>query len=81
MHFHNPAVPLYDLNADTVLTSLVPWPSVRKKAITVKDADSDYAKYANRFLNLYDLMKSAGWEVTVRALDYYLLWKFEKGKP
>ena len=27
MHFHNPAVPLCDVNANTVLTSLVPWPS------------------------------------------------------
>jgi hypothetical protein len=81
MHFHNPAVPLYDTNADTVLTSLVPWPSVRKKEVTVREADSYYAKYANRFLSLYDSMRSEGLVVTVRALDYYLLWKFEKGKP
>jgi hypothetical protein len=81
MHFHNPAVPLYDVNANTVLTSLVPLPSVRKKAITVTNADPDYSKYANRFFSLYEAMRSAGWKVTVRALDNYLLWKFEKGKP
>ena len=81
MHFHNPAVPLYDVNSNTVLTSLVPWPSVRKNAIAITNADPDYAKYANRFFSLYDAMRSAGWKVNVRALDNYLLWKFEKGKP
>ncbi len=74
MHFHNPVVPMYDDVAATFLQGLVPLRMIRNSVIRrVTCADSEYADYVRRFAALY--FASQGLSVTVRSLDYYLLYK------
>ncbi len=77
MHFHNPVVPIYDNIADTFLPKFV---RLRKhQIISVEHADGTYAAYVSRLFLLYDLA-SKNLPVTVRLLDYYLIWKKENGQ-
>lgn len=77
MHFHNPVVPIYDNIADTFLPKLVRLR--RDQIVSVEHADATYAAYVSRFFRLYGLA-SKHLPVTVRLLDYYLIWKKENGQ-
>jgi len=77
LHFHNPTVPIYDSIADNFLPKLV---RLRSDQIyTSEHADRTYAAYVSRFAKLYEFA-SGTVPVTVRLLDYYLIWKKEKGQ-
>ena len=79
LHFHNAIVPIYDSVASAeirkVTRKVVGWKAVRnvefKMAVPV---DSDYKDYVEQFLALYVRMRDAGLKVTVRSLDFYLMW-------
>ena len=75
LHFHNPAVPIYDSIASTCLRSLIPLRTIRDFQVQpAEHADSEYADYVRRFTNLYQYVAAQGLPVTVRALDSYLIW-------
>lgn len=79
LHFHNPAVPIYDSVAAGLLPSLVALPTIRNFQIRpVKYSDPEYADYVRRFAKLYQSVASQGLPVTVRGLDYCLIWKAER---
>ena len=80
MHFHNPVVPLYDRIVGEVLPRLAPLGSTSGPRVPIpNNADSWYAGYVLQFLGLFDLIALENPEVTVRTLDYCLLWKRERG--
>ena len=74
MHFHCPAVPLYDTRAVKALKHRYPW----KERFEIFDlpwqADEEYGWYVLRFWQLYQDARKARKDVTVKMLDYYLLW-------
>jgi hypothetical protein len=75
MHFHNPVVPIYDSVAADVLPHLARvTPEVRVDVPT--GADSDYARYVGSFLKVYQVV-ARDLAVTVRSLDYYMLWEHD----
>ena len=80
MHFHNRVVPMYDSIASTkVLPRMVR--SVRPQdieAVVSLESDSEYRLNVCRFRNLYNLVASQNLPVTVRSLDYYLLWEHDR---
>jgi hypothetical protein len=74
LHFHNPTVPIYDSIAANFLPKLI---RLRRDQIyTAVHADQEYATYISRFAKLYE-SASKTVSVTVRLLDYYLIWKKE----
>jgi hypothetical protein len=77
MHFHNSVVPMYDDITQGVLPSLVPKRSIKNELASIPNsADPDYACHVLRFLSQYELIVSKNLPVTVRSLDYYLLWEY-----
>jgi hypothetical protein len=72
LHFHNPAVPMYDRYAAWALRQLY----ARKKIPalgTPTEVDQDYVWYVARFWRLYqDVSTSQQW-ISVKLLDHYLL--------
>jgi len=78
MHFHNPVVPIYDGNAAKVVWGLVPERLIEADHVSVPDvADSYYADYVRRLLSLYRSIAAQDVSVTVRSLDYYLIWEHD----
>jgi hypothetical protein len=78
MHCHNRIVPPFDANADKVLTTLAHKASLKNDEVVVPvGADPGYAIYVRRFLSLYDSLAQQNLPVTVRSLDYYLVWEHD----
>jgi hypothetical protein len=73
MHFHNPAVPIFDSLASGALCSLVRWSNDMAVFGMPRSADEWYGWYVMRFLSLYEKLTAAGLKPTVRRIDYYLL--------
>ena len=73
MHFHNPAVPIYDSVAVTALTGLLRWNKTLSVFEMPTDADQEYGWYTMRFFGLYQKARAIGLIPTVRHLDHYLL--------
>lgn len=72
LHFHNPAVPIYDSYAAVALGRLY----ARKKlpaVTTPAEADQDYGWYITRFWRLYQDATASQHRVSVKLLDHYLL--------
>lgn len=73
MHFHNPTVPIIDTYAHAACREMIHW----RKSYCLFDppagADEYYARYALRFWQLYQQVRGAGLEPTVKHLDHYLL--------
>lgn len=74
MHFHNPLIPPYDDYAATVLQSITQPIGSIPISIPIT-ADADYATYVRGLFSLYRFVAAQGLPVTVRSLDYYLLWE------
>jgi hypothetical protein len=75
LHFHNPAVPIYDSYALAGIIKLVRWDSssIPFECPPGGDAAPDgYYHFCVRFWRLYDACRQAGLHVTVKALDMYL---------
>ena len=75
LHFHCPAVPIYDAVAAQELTCLYPWRRNPEVFEPPSQADPEYARFVSRFWRLYrDALKAVSpvGQVTVKLLDYYL---------
>ncbi len=73
LHFHCPAVPIYDsYAADRALPRLYHWQPHFAIFPTPDSADPRYATFVFRFWQLYQEAVAAGQDVRVKFLDYYL---------
>ena len=73
MHFHNPAVPIYDSVATAALRRVVRWHDGLAVFDLPPDADEEFGWYVMRFFGLYEQVRSAGLRPRVRHVDHYLL--------
>lgn len=74
LHFHCPAVPIYDKYAVRKATRLVRWHDGLKVFEKPQEADDEYYWFLLRFWQLYQAARQVRPEITVRLLDLYLLW-------
>lgn len=72
LHFHQPAVPIYDEYARQKLSRLVHWERSYVAFDPPACGDRDYWDYCIRFFRLYDGCRAAGLRVSVKTLDVYL---------
>jgi hypothetical protein len=72
LHFHNPAVPIFDSYAAIALGKLVRWDGARVPFTCPEHGDLEYYDFCVRFWRLYAACRSKGVEVTVKTLDHYL---------
>jgi len=73
MHFHCPAVPIYDSICSAKLRKMVRWTDDLMLFDPIKGADDWYLWHVFRFYQLYQDLKAAGKKVTVRLVDVFLL--------
>ena len=73
MHFHCPAVPIYDSVAAGVIPKLVRWRGGLAVFDEPSDADQEYARYVMRFWHLYERARRDRPSLSVRLLDWYLI--------
>ena len=73
MHFHCPAVPIIDQYAVEACNKLVRWRKSHSLSDLPNDRDEAYARYVQRFWQLYRTARDAMVEPTVRHFDYYLI--------
>ncbi len=74
LHFHNPAVPIYDSYAEWSLKSLVPWDDALNVFNASRAADLEYDHYVKRFLRLCSIVQQEELIVSVKRLGHYLIW-------
>ena len=74
LHFHNPAVPIYNSYAELSLKSLVPWDDALNVFKAPGAADREYDRYVKRFLRLCSIVHQKELIVSVKRLDHYLIW-------
>jgi len=72
LHFHIPAVPIYDNVAAKNLKKLCPLAKEMKVFACPQGGDAEYYKYVLRFRELYLAALRDGYSPTVRGVDYYL---------
>ncbi|HEX8949852.1 MAG TPA: hypothetical protein VF790_12855, partial [Dissulfurispiraceae bacterium] len=81
MHFHCPAVPIFDNVALGVIRRRDWYPltnrKIEKLAVS-QSADDIYYDYCRRFFAMYKDLNDSGLPVGVRRLDNYLLWSNEE---
>jgi hypothetical protein len=73
LHFHCPAVPIYDNIAVSALRKLCPWGKSLQALGFPKDADQEYGRHVLRFWRLYQDMLLRERQVSVKLLDEFLL--------
>ncbi len=73
LHFHCPAVPIYDNVAVSALRGLCPLRKNFQVIVLPKQADGQYGRYVLRFWQLYQDMRHRGEPVSVKLLDEFLL--------
>jgi hypothetical protein len=75
MHFHCPAVPIFDSWAEWSLPKLYPWDDNTFKVPDLPpDADETYGWFAIHFWNLYLEARKNRDNVSVKSIDNFLLW-------
>jgi hypothetical protein len=79
LHFHNPAVPIYNSYADWSLKRLVPHDDTLNAFDTPRAADPDYDRYVKRFLRLCFILQENELIVSVKHLNHYLVWMADQG--
>ena len=75
LHFHCPAVPIYDSVADHELKRLIRWCSRLEVIPLPKDADERYGKFCLRFWQLLEQLRQSGDDVSVKLMDNFILWQ------
>ncbi|MHB8522234.1 MAG: hypothetical protein ACYDH9_15955 [Limisphaerales bacterium] len=73
LHFHCPAVPIYDNVAVASLRTAYPWKREFEVFKLHNATDEEYGCFVLRFWRLYHEAKSSAAEVSVKLLDHYLL--------
>ena len=74
MHFHCPAVPIYDGLSTARLTKLVRWHRDLKVSKAGKHDDEWYRCHVQRLFALYEHLRKNRPRVSVRLVDVFLLW-------
>ena len=74
LHFHHPAVPIYDSYVTKQLTRAVRWSAGDVPFDRPAEGDVEYWQYCVRLYRLVSACRDRGVEATVKALDAYL-WK------
>jgi hypothetical protein len=75
LHFHLPAVPIYDSRARTVVNGFYPAYGNRNKHLPrIRGADAAYHDFCNRFWSLWSEAERDGLTPSTRRLDQYLLY-------
>jgi hypothetical protein len=74
LHFHNPAVPIYDSYAKPSLKSLVPWDDGLNVFKASGAVDHEYDRYVKRFRRLCSMVQEKELIVSVKRLSHYLIW-------
>lgn len=77
MHFHYPAVPLYDDRAARALRHRCHWRPALQIFNLPNGADEEYYRHVLRFWHVYQAAQEAGVDLSVMKLDKYLLWVAE----
>ncbi len=78
MHFHCPAVPIYDRYANRELHRICRWENNYEVFELPKGADEEYYYFAMRFWQLYEKFKESVGRTNARLIDCYLLWMAEE---
>lgn len=73
MHFHCPAVPIFDNYAKTALNRHDLMHEVKWFPKNTDDTDETYVEYVKRFWCLYQHLNSRIKNLSVKLVDYYLL--------
>jgi hypothetical protein len=73
LHFHNPAVSIYDMVADTALRRILPLKKRYKIFPLLKGTDKNYGHFMFRFWQLYQQSPKPRKKGSVKLLDTYLL--------
>lgn len=74
IHFHCPAVPIYDRYASGELRRICRWENSYEAFELPKGADEEYYYFAMRFWRLYKKFKESVKSTNARLIDCYLLW-------
>jgi hypothetical protein len=74
LHFHNPTVPIIDTYVAGIMPKLVRWRPALSVLKVPRHADYCYTRYTMRFWSLYETATKAVQRVSVKHLDYYLMW-------
>lgn len=74
LHFHFPAVPIFDSWAESSLRGLYHWKDHFEIFSKPQNADEQYFRFILRFWWLYQDAKRQSNKVNVKYLDNYLLW-------
>lgn len=74
MHFHCPAVPIYDSIATSVLRSKCRWKDSFEIFNPPKNSDEEYCYFTFRFWQLYLALRKIDKGGNVKLLDNYLIW-------
>ena len=72
LHFHRPAVPIYDEYARITLTRLVHWDAKSLPFPQPEKTDYDYWDFCVCFWKLYQACWNRGVPASVKALDQFL---------
>jgi hypothetical protein len=78
MHFHCPAVPIYDRYANGELRRICPREDSYEVFEIPEGADEEYYYFILRFWQLYEKFKESFGRTNVRFIDCYLLWMGEE---
>jgi hypothetical protein len=78
IHFHCPAVPIYDRYANGELRRICRWEDNYEVFKLPKGADEEYYYFILRFWQLYEKVKRVIKSTNVRLIDCYLLWMAEE---
>jgi len=73
MHFHCPAVPIFDTYAEAACRKMIRWQEAFDQFDAPTAADRTYVRYVIRFWHLYQQARAAGLKPTVKHLDHWLL--------
>jgi hypothetical protein len=83
LHFHCPAVPIYDIRSEEVLLNdewFPPAEAHRHPLPHVKGGDKRYAAFCQRFITVYLDLKKTVPEMGVKVVEYYLLEEYYRFK-
>jgi hypothetical protein len=76
LHFHCPAVPIYDEYVRSTIARMAPWDSQHLPSAKPPRGDEAYWRYVVSFQRLYEAATQAGVYLSVKSLDAWL-WSLE----
>ncbi len=80
LHFHVPAVPIFDSIAQDELTRLYRWRPDFQVFPRTDTMEEDYYRYCCRFWRLHADIRVSGAQLTVKLIDFYLTFSSEANR-